>query len=120
LMMKNEHVKAGLLLAGIKDKPDYQQGFNLAVVNTKTNEYDMMRHPDREVYELNYVISTAGNTQFTITDNSNTIISDTTINASLGENTWSFNTSKIINGKQYILKMKTPDNKEFQLVTRLR
>ena len=120
LMMKNEHVKAGLLLAGIKDKPDYQQGFNLAVVNTKTNEYDMMRHPDREVYELNYVISTAGNTQFTITDNSNTIISDTTINASLGENTWSFNTSKIINGKQYTLKMKTPDNKEFQLVTRLR
>jgi len=120
LMMKNEHVKAGLLLAGVKGKPDYQEGFNLAVVNTKTNEFDMMRHPDREVYELNYVISTSGSTQFTITDSSNTIISDTTINAAMGENTWSFNTSKIINGKQYTLKMKTPDNKEFQLVTRLR
>ena len=120
LMMKNEHVKAGLLLAGVKGKPDYQEGFNLAIVNTKTNEFDMMRHPDREVYELNYVISTSGSTQFTITDSSNTIISDTTINAAMGENTWSFNTSKIINGKQYTLKMKTPDNKEFQLVTRLR
>ena len=120
LMMKNEHVKAGLILAGVKAKPDYQQGFNLAVVNTKTNEFDMMRHPDREVYELDYVISTTGKTQFTITDSSSTIISDTTINASLGENTWSFNSSKIINGKQYTLKMKTPDNKEFQLVARLR
>ena len=120
LMMKNAHVKAGLLLAGVKDKPDYQQGFNLAVVNTKTNEYDMMRHPDRGVYELNYVISIAGNTQFTITDSSSTIISDTTINALVGENIWSFNSSKIINGKQYTLKMKTPDNKEFQLVARLR
>jgi len=120
LMMKNAHVKAGLLLAGVKDKPDYQQGFNLAVVNTKTNEYDMMRHPDRGVYELNYVISTTGKTQFTITDNSSTIISDTTINALMGENIWSFNSSKIINGKQYTFKMKTPDNKEFQLVARLR
>ncbi|MFZ4726716.1 MAG: glucoamylase family protein, partial [Paludibacter sp.] len=52
LMMKNEHVKAGLLLAGIKEKPTYNQGFQYATINTKTNEYDMMRHPDREVYEL--------------------------------------------------------------------
>ncbi len=120
LMMKNEHVKAGLHLAGVKDNPDYLEGFNLAVVNTATKEYDMMRHPDREVYELNYVITSSGNTHFTITDNSNTIISDTTLNAGMGENTFAFNSSRIVNGKPYTIKMKSPDGKEFVLLARLR
>ena len=120
LMMKNEHVKAGLLLAGVKVKPAYQEGFNLAVVNTLSNEFDMMRHPDREVYELNYVINVTGKTEFTLTNTSNILVSDTTINAVAGENIWTFNSSKIVNGKQYTIKMKTPSNTEYQLVVHLR
>jgi hypothetical protein len=120
LMMKNEHIKAGLLSAGVKEKPDYPEGFNLAVVNTKTNEFDMIRHPDRQLYELNYVVGNAGNTEFTLTNSSDVIVTDTIVNASAGENILSFNSTKIINGKQYTIKMITPDSKKYQLVIRLR
>ena len=120
LMMKNEHVKAGLLLAGVKVQPDYQEGFNLAVTNTVTHEFDMMRHPDREVFELNYIVSSAGNTTFKITSSSNVLIVDTILNATSGENIFAFKSSKILNGKQYTIKMKTPNGREYPLIVRLR
>jgi hypothetical protein len=56
LMMKSEHVKRGLSRAGVKEKPDYKQGFYLAMINTETKVYDMMRHPDRKQFELNYFL----------------------------------------------------------------
>jgi hypothetical protein len=120
LMMKNEHVKAGLLLAGIKDKPSYNQGFNRATINTKTNEYDMMRHPDREVYELDYMVNTAGSTKFSITNSDKKVIRDSTINALQGENRWAFNNKDIINGKQYTITMTAPNGQGHSLVVRLR
>ena len=120
LLMKNEHVKAGLLLAGIKEKPVYSQGFHLATINTITNEYDVMRHPDRELYELDYDVSTAGNTTFKITNTDKKIIRDTAINAVQGENLWAFNNKDIINGKQYTITMKAPDGREHNIVVRLR
>jgi hypothetical protein len=120
LLMKNEHVKAGLLLAGIKEKPVYSQGFHLATINTITNEYDMMRHPDREVYELDYDVSTVGNTTFKITNTDKKVIRDTTMNAVLGENVWVFNNKDIINGKQYTITMNAPDGREHNIVVRLR
>ena len=120
LMMKNEHVKAGLLLAGVKEKPAFTQGFNRAMINTKTNEFDMMMHPDREMFELDYYLNTAGNTKFTIINSSNVQLRDTIINGLTGENLWSFNNKNIINGKQYTIKMIAPDGKVQQIVVRLR
>ncbi|MDP4239810.1 MAG: glucoamylase family protein [Bacteroidota bacterium] len=120
LLMKNEHVKAGLLLAGVKDKPTFSQGFHRAVINTKTNEYDMIRHPDRGKYELDFFLNTAGNTKFSITNSDNKIILDTIVNASSGENLFSFDSKSILNGKQYTISMNAPDGKEHQLVVRLR
>ena len=60
LLMKNAYVQKGLQLAGMKTIPDYTPGFYLAMVNTATGVYDMMRHPDREKYEIDFYTKTSG------------------------------------------------------------
>jgi len=121
LMMKNEHIKLGLLRAGVKDEPDYKQGFYLAILNTVTNEYDMIRHPDRKQFELNYFLERAGNTQFIISNKAqDKVVLDITVSVNAGENIFAFDSKDIVYGKQYFIKMITPDNKEYSILTRLR
>ncbi len=121
LMMKNEHIKLGLSRAGVKDKPDYKQGFHLAMINTVTEEFDMMRHPDRKQFELNYFLESAGNTRFTISNKAqDKIVFEKSVSASAGENRLDFDSQGIINGKQYVIKMISPDSKEYTILTRLR
>lgn len=120
LLMKNEHVKKGLSLAGVKSKPAFAQGFYLAVVNTKTNEYDMMRHPDRGTFELNYFLNSAGSAKLSITNSAKAVVFEDTINAQAGENLWSFDSKDILNGKQYTITLTAPNGTEHRLVVRLR
>ncbi len=121
LMMKNEHVKLGLSRAGVKDKPDYKQGFHLAMINTVTNEYDMMRHPDSKQFEMNYFLESGGNVQFTITTKTqDKVVFEKTVSGSAGENVFPFDSKEILNGKPYAIKMIAPDNKEYIISTRLR
>lgn len=121
LMMKSEHVKRGLSRAGVKEKPAYEQGFHLAMVNTETEVYDMMRHPDRKQFELNYFLESAGNVRFTITNKSlNKVVLEKSVQANAGEQIFEFDSKEIINGKPHIIKMTTPDNKEYTISTRLR
>ena len=121
LMMKNEHIKTGLARAGVKDKPDYKQGFHLAMINTATEEYDMMRHPDRKQFELNYFLESAGNTQFTISNKAgDKVVFEKSVPANAGENMLEFDSKDILNGKPYLIKMITPDSKEYSILTRLR
>lgn len=120
LTMKNEHVKQGLLLAGVKEKPIYKEGFTITTSNTNTKEFDMMLHPDRGVFELDYALTTGGNAHFIIKNTDSATVKDTTVAALAGENTWTFNNTKISNGKQYTVIMTSPDGKEYQLIVRLR
>ncbi len=121
LMMKSEHVKRGLSRAGVKVKPVYEQGFHLAMLNTETELYDMMRHPDRKLFELHYSVQSAGNVRFTITNKSlNKVVLEKTVQAPSGEQIFDFDSKEIINGKAHIIKMTTPDNKEYSILTKLR
>jgi hypothetical protein len=121
LLMKNEHVKLGLTRAGVKDKPTYSQGFHLAMINTATNEYDMIRHPDHKLFELNYFLERAGNVQFTVTNIAqNKVVLEKAVSGNMGENVFEFDSQEIMNGKQHTIKMIAPDNKEYILLTRLR
>ena len=121
LMMKNEHVKLGLNRAGVKAKPTYSQGFHLAMINTSTNEYDLMRHPDRKLFELGYFLESAGNVKFVITNKvKNKVVLEKTIPGSAGENNFQFDSPEIMNGKLHTIKMIAPDNKEYTLLTRFR
>lgn len=121
LLMKNEDVKRGLALAGMKDKPAFPEGFHKAMTNTFTKQFDLMRHPDRGQFELEYNVKTAGNTRFIFQNATGTTVLDTTVTASAGENVLRFNNTKtILNPKQYTIKMTAPGNQEYSLVVRLR
>jgi len=121
LLMKNEAIQRGLSLAGISTLPEFDEGFHKAITNTYTKQYDMMRHPDRETFEMDFYVKNAGSTKFKFLNTSNEVALDTTIQAVKGENIFKFKNSKtLINPKQYTIKMTSPDNKEYSLVVRLR
>lgn len=121
LMMKNEKVTQGLLLAGVKNKPDYKQGFHLAMVNTATDEYDMIRHPDRKLFELDYFLESAGSVKFTVSNVSqDELVFEKTVTGNLGENVFDFDSENIMKGKQHTIRMTTPDGKEYSILTKLR
>ncbi len=52
-------VKRGLERAGIST-PVHPTGFPYAIVDTRTNEYDMVRHPDHEQYEIDIYLEQSG------------------------------------------------------------
>lgn len=121
LLMKNEIIKNGLALAGISTSGNQTEGFNRAMLNTQTKEYDIMRHPDRGMFELDYYIAEGGNTQFQMKNSENELVMDSTLTSKAGQNIFRFNnSSKISNTKQYTLKLKTALNKEYSLLIRLR
>jgi len=121
LVMKNANIKKALQLAGMKDAPSYSEGFNMSISNTYTKEFDMMRHPDRGSFELDYYLNTSGNTRFRINDSKGVTLRDTTFIASSGQNLWTFqNTKSILNEKQYSIILTSPSNKEYSIVVRLR
>jgi len=121
LLMKNTNIQKGLALAGMKTKPDFKEGFHKAVSNTYSNEYDMMRHPDCGSFELDYFLNSPGKAQFSFKNSNDLLLKDTTVNALAGENIFKFkNTASILNGKKYTITMKSPDNKTYTLIVRLR
>ncbi len=121
LLMKNVDIKRALLLAGMKEQPDFSEGFLKTYINSQTKQYDMMRHPDREYYELEYFLNTGGNARFKVNNASGQLAMDTVVAGNAGENVFNFrNTNSVISGKQYTIKMITPGNKEYTLLVRLR
>ena len=80
-----------------------------------------MRHPDSGVFELDYYVNDAGNVRFEMRNANNETVLDSTVVAIAGQNTLRFsNTSKIINAKQYNIKLINNKQKEFTLKLRLR
>lgn len=121
LLMKNTDIQKGLSLAGMKNNPDFDEGFHRTVLNTYTKEFDIMRHPDRANFELDYYVNTSGNTRFRISDAGNKILKDSVVHSERGENTFSFkNTNTILNGKQYTITFTSPAKVDYSLVVRLR
>lgn len=121
LMMKNEHVQRGLANAGINTSPKAVEGFNRAIVNTQTKEFDLMRHPDRGRFELDFYVNNAGNVRFEMKNSGNETVLDSTVVAVAGQNTFRFsNNNKITNGKQYNIKLIINNKDEFSLKIRLR
>ncbi len=102
LLMRNQHVQEGLAKAGISE-PTGMTGFYKAVVNTKTNVYDMMRHPDHECYEIDYWATTGGNATLTLANSNGEVAYTTQVSLSAGANVVQFFDSDIIRSKKYTL-----------------
>ncbi|MDO7884347.1 glucoamylase family protein [Hymenobacter cheonanensis] len=70
---KVPELQAGLRQAGIS-APTYATGFALAVPEAKTNRYDMLKHPDRNSYQLDVALATAGSYTLTLETTTGTVV----------------------------------------------
>ncbi len=121
LMMKNEYIQRGLAAAKMKANPDYKEGFYKSFVNSTTGVYDLMRHPDRRQFELEFVSDVAGKASFKFKDPENYTILDTVVNALAGENLLTFkNTPYLVNGRAYTVTYTAPSKKQYNLKLFLR
>ena len=106
LMMRNEHVRKGLQLAGITE-PAGQTGFYTSVVNSQTGCYDMMRHPDRECYEIDYYSGTGGNAVLRLTTLSGETVMSKSLELSAGVNTIQFYDPNVMRNRKYTLTLES-------------
>jgi hypothetical protein len=121
LLMKNADIRSGLKLAGMQENPIFEEGFHKAMPNSATKQYDLMRHPDRGTFELDFYQRNAGNTRFVFQASDGKMALDTIVASVAGENVFRFANSKtLINPKQYTIQMTTPEPKEYSIVVRLR
>ena len=120
LLMKNEYVQKGLQLAEIRTSPEYTPGFYLATVNTATHVYDMMRHPDREKYEIDFYTKNSGNGLLVLANTKNEEIYRTNIELTAGTNIISFFDNSILRGKKYTLTVTDGANQSYSIPVTLR
>lgn len=121
LLMKSEKIHRALQLAGVKAQPAYTDGFIRAMTNVATGEYDLMRHPDRENYELELYSTQAGQAKLKMTNAEGIQAMDTTFAVIAGEHRFVTGVdSKIISGKRYTATLTLPSGKSSVLTVRLR
>ncbi|MBK5719834.1 hypothetical protein JGH11_03000 [Dysgonomonas sp. Marseille-P4677] len=107
LVMGNENIQKGLRLADIKTTPGFKEGFHLAVIDQYTKVYNMLIHPDRDVYELDYFVENGEVVKFTIKDANNKIVREKEKESTKGENVFSFFDDNILRGREYLIEMQT-------------
>lgn len=71
LLANHPDIRKGMEKAGIH-LPVHSTGFPYAIADTRTGYYDMIRHPDRRKYELDFYLKEAGTVSFQITDETGT------------------------------------------------
>ncbi|MCS2585096.1 hypothetical protein NXY00_21690 [Bacteroides sp. BFG-551] len=104
----------------MKTTPDYAPGFYLAMVNTRTQVYDIMLHPDREKYEIDFYTKASGNGQLVLTNMQNEEIYRTGIDLTAGTNVVSFFDNSILRGKKYTLTITDDANQSYSIPVTLR
>lgn len=117
LFMKNESVKKALQRAGITE-PELAEGFPYVTTDTKTGLVDLMAHPDREKYELDFYSSKSGKAHFEVLLGSTMdVLQEYDIDVVPGVSTFSFGDTKITRGKKHFVTMTLPGGKTYQIET---
>ena len=71
LLANHPDIRKGMEKAGIH-LPVHPTGFPYAIADTRTGYYDMLRHPDRKMYELDFYLEEAGQVSFQICNEAGT------------------------------------------------
>ena len=82
--------------------------------------YDMMRHPDRVKYEIEFYTKASGNGLLILTNMKNEEIYRTNIELSAGTNIISFFDNSILRGKKYKLTVTDGANQSYSIPVTLR
>ncbi len=71
LLANHPDIRKGMEKADIH-LPVHPTGFPYAIADTRTGYYDMLRHPDRKMYELDFYLEEAGTASFQIANETGT------------------------------------------------
>lgn len=105
LLMKNKHARKGLEKAGIHE-PKLPEGFVGVMPDSETTYCDLIQHPDRKMYEIDYSLDNAGRVTFGIRrEDSKDYAKEFTVNATAGISSVSFDAERITRGVTYIISM---------------
>ncbi len=106
LLMKAPEIQSGLAKAGIT-VPTLNSGFPLVIKNEQTHEYDMVRHPDKDIYELPYYVQNTTPVLFKLKDTGNNVIRKFYSSPTqAGNNICSFSEDcNVLAGNQYTIEM---------------
>ena len=117
LFMNNESVKRALKRAGIGE-PVLTEGFPYVMADSKTKAVDLMAHPDREKFELEFYSSQAGSARFKVLSGSTLeVLQECELKIGPGVSTFAFDDTKITRGKRHYITMELPSGSSFQLET---
>ena len=120
LLMQNEHIQEGLRLAGIKAVPAYTPGFYLAQADTETGVCDLIRHPDRERYEIDFYTRSPGKGVLTLTNVRGEEVYRTETELQAGPQTVAFFDSSVVRGRKYRLALTDAGGQVYALTVALR
>ncbi|MGN1210067.1 MAG: glucoamylase family protein [Candidatus Cryptobacteroides sp.] len=117
LFMKNEHVKKALRRAGIGE-PELKEGFPFIVADSHTGLVDLMAHPDREKYEIEFSSASSGKAIFKVMRGSTMeVLQEYELEVGKGVSVFSFDDTKITRGKKHYISMTLPSGKSYQIET---
>lgn len=109
LISGRQDIAAALAEAGFHE-PGHSPGLVNVIPDVRTGRHDLVRHPDRCMYEMSYWSADAGNTIFTFTPDSYSGEPVTIVEkSSAGLNVLSFDISGLIPGQSYTVRMTAPD-----------
>ncbi len=117
LVMRSEYIQNCLKMAGIELDPVLEEGFAYTTINTETKQYDMMMHPDREQYELDFYAAEAGNATLSISSDNKEVFT-TNFECQQGHNRFDFKSNDLLKGKKYTLTVNKND-KTYELPVHL-
>lgn len=117
LVMRSEYIQNCLKMAGIELDPVLEEGFAYTTINTETKQYDMMMHPDREQYELDFYAAEAGNATLSISSDNKEVFT-TNFECQQGHNRFDFKSNDLLKGRKYTLTVNKND-KTYELPVHL-
>lgn len=117
LLMKNKHAQRGLELAGIR-KPALKEGFVGVPLDTRTRYSDLLQHPDRKVYEVDFFLDRPCKVNFIVRkENEKEHIKEVEMDAPAGLSTLTFDAEKITRASSYVIAMTTESGETYELKT---
>ncbi len=115
LLSRNRHVARALALAEL-DKTNHPEGFVWATIESRSQRHDMMMHPDREQYEVNFASNKGGEATLTVVESKGgSSVASRRVTLETGVNTIGFADDAIRYGESYTIRIDAPSGVGYSL-----
>ena len=115
LFMKSDYAKRALQRAGMESQPKHEEGFYLLLTSPQVKSVDLMAHPDRGAYEIDFYSTVGGSAKCSLIDAVGNKVVEKNVSVSTGGNVFSIGYDEIKRGKEYQVVILLPSDKTIEL-----